>query len=86
VVDLYTQAAEQYPGNQEILTHLFMAFVRVGNYHKQQQTALLLHKAFPDNGPYYCWRVMSIVMQVCPIMMHTHTHTHTHTHACRFAP
>ncbi|CAI8015183.1 N-alpha-acetyltransferase 25, NatB auxiliary subunit, partial [Geodia barretti] len=63
VVDLYTQAAEQYPGNQEILTHLFMAFVRVGNYHKQQQTALQLHKAFPDNGPYYCWRVMSIVMQ-----------------------
>ena len=30
-----------------------------------EQTALQLHKAFPDNGPYYCWRVMSIVMQVC---------------------
>ena len=37
VVDLYTRAAEQYPGNQDILTHLFMAFVRVGHYHKQQQ-------------------------------------------------
>ena len=44
VVDLYSRAAEQYPGNQEILTHLFMAFVRVGNYHKQQQ--VIIHETF----------------------------------------
>ena len=28
------------------------------------QTAASLHKAFPTNGPYYCWRIMSILMQV----------------------
>ena len=41
-----------------------MAYVRIGDYQKQQQTAALLHKNFPQSGPYYCWRVMSILMQV----------------------
>ena len=36
-MDLYARASQQYPGNQEILTHLFMAFVRIGDYQKQQQ-------------------------------------------------
>lgn len=64
IAEMYADAATHYPKNQEILTHLFMAYVRVGNYQKQQHTAIQLHKAFPDSGPYYCWRVMSILMQV----------------------
>lgn len=64
IVQLYADAAVHYPSNQEILTHLFMAYVRVGEYKKQEHTAIQLHKAFPDSGPYYCWRVMSILMQV----------------------
>ena len=65
ITELYADAAKHYPKNQEILTHLFMAYVRVGDYQRQQQTAAALHKTFPESGPYYCWRVMSVLMQVC---------------------
>lgn len=64
IAQMYADVAEHYPKNQEILTHLFMAYVRIGEYQKQQHTAVQLHKLFPDSGPYYCWRVMSILMQV----------------------
>lgn len=39
-----------------------MSYVRLGDYKKQQQTALTLYKVKPKN-PYYFWAVMSIVMQ-----------------------
>ena len=39
-----------------------MAYVRLGDFKKQQQTALALYKLHPKN-PYYFWAVMSIVMQ-----------------------
>jgi N-terminal acetyltransferase B complex non-catalytic subunit len=42
-----------------------MAYVRLGNYKKQQQTAMLLHRLQPQKNPYYFWAIMSIVMQVC---------------------
>lgn len=64
IAAVYADAAKHYPKNQEILTHLFMAYVRVGNCQRQQQTAGQLCKAFPLNGPYQCWRVMSVLMQV----------------------
>lgn len=64
IAEMYADAAIHYPKNQEILTHLFMGYVRIGDYKKQQHTAIQLHKAFPESGPYYCWRVMSILMQV----------------------
>ena len=37
MVELYEGAARMYPNNEEILTQLFMAYVRVGDYQKQQQ-------------------------------------------------
>ena len=37
MVELYEGAAHVYPNNEEILTQLFMAYVRVGAYQKQQQ-------------------------------------------------
>lgn len=39
-----------------------MSYVRLGDYKKQQQTAISLYKLKPKN-PYYFWAVMSIVMQ-----------------------
>ena len=87
MVLLYESAAKSYPNNEDILTHLYMAYVRVDEYQKQQkvggakegvvchcvfirsQTAVQLLKQFPSNAPYYCWRVMSILMQVSPCQL-----------------
>ncbi|KAI4494650.1 hypothetical protein M0804_000851 [Polistes exclamans] len=62
VSEVYEAAAKADPNNEELLTHLFMSYVRLGDYKKQQQTALALYKLKPKN-PYYFWAVMSIVMQ-----------------------
>lgn len=39
-----------------------MSYVRLGDYQKQQQTAVTLFKLKSKN-PYYFWAVMSLVMQ-----------------------
>ncbi|XP_017891294.1 N-alpha-acetyltransferase 25, NatB auxiliary subunit [Ceratina calcarata] len=62
ISQVYEAAAKVDPNNEELLTHLFMSYVRLGDYKKQQQTALALYKLKPKN-PYYFWAVMSIVMQ-----------------------
>lgn len=59
---VYHNAAKKQPGNDEILSQLFMAHVRVSDYKSQQVVALQLYKAKPKN-PYYFWAVMSIVLQ-----------------------
>ncbi|XP_020616340.1 N-alpha-acetyltransferase 25, NatB auxiliary subunit-like isoform X1 [Orbicella faveolata] len=59
---VYEMALKQNPNNEELYSHLFMAYVRIGNYKKQQQAAMNLYKLFSKN-PYYFWAVMSIVMQ-----------------------
>lgn len=59
---MYEAAVKADPHNEELLTHLFMSYVRLGDYKKQQQTAFALYKLKPKN-PYYFWAVMSIVMQ-----------------------
>lgn len=51
------------PGNEEILSQLFMAYVRVKDFQSQQVVALQLYKLKPKN-PYYFWAVMSIVLKV----------------------
>lgn len=63
ICEVYEDALLQDPANEELLSSLFMSYVRVCDYKKQQQTALALHKIKPNN-PYYFWAVMSIVMQV----------------------
>ncbi|XP_043274527.1 N-alpha-acetyltransferase 25, NatB auxiliary subunit [Venturia canescens] len=60
--EVYEAAAKTDPTNEELLTHLFMAYVRLGDYRRQQQTALALYKLKAKN-PYYFWAVMSVVMQ-----------------------
>jgi len=58
----YEAALKKDPTNEEFLSHLFMGYVRIGDYRKQQQTAMALYKVKPKN-PYYFWAVMSILMQ-----------------------
>lgn len=58
----YHNAAKKQPTNDEILSQLFMAHVRVNDYKSQQVVAFQLYKAKPKN-PYYFWGVMSIVLQ-----------------------
>lgn len=59
---LYANAAEQDAGNEEILSQLFMAYVRVNDFQSQQKVAMQLYKLKPKN-PYYCWAVMSCVLK-----------------------
>ncbi|BFZ19068.1 hypothetical protein BsWGS_22107 [Bradybaena similaris] len=63
IASLYEAAAKHQPSNEDILSCLFMAHVRLGNYQQQQRTAMMLHKIRPNKNPYYFWAVMSIVMQ-----------------------
>lgn len=62
ICNVYSSAAKNDPKNEELLTHLFMAYVRVCDYKKQQQTAMTLYKLKFKNH-YYFWTIMSIVMQ-----------------------
>ncbi|KAG5676038.1 hypothetical protein PVAND_005893 [Polypedilum vanderplanki] len=62
ICTIYSNAAKKQPGNEELLTQLFMAHVRVNDYKSQQAVALQLFKAKPKN-PYYFWAIMSIVLQ-----------------------
>ncbi|KAM7443003.1 N-alpha-acetyltransferase 25 [Porites harrisoni] len=59
---VYEMALKQNPQSEELYSHLFMAYVRIGDYKKQQQAAMNLYKQFSKN-PYYFWAVMSIMMQ-----------------------
>ncbi|XP_058795847.1 N-alpha-acetyltransferase 25, NatB auxiliary subunit isoform X2 [Phymastichus coffea] len=62
ISEVYEAASKADPNNEELLSHLFMSYVRLGDFKKQQHTALALYKLVPKN-PYYFWAVMSIVMQ-----------------------
>ncbi|XP_042235681.1 N-alpha-acetyltransferase 25, NatB auxiliary subunit-like isoform X2 [Homarus americanus] len=62
ICKVYEMAVKTEPSNEELLSHLFMAYVRVGDYKNQQHTAMKLYKLKPKN-PYYFWAVMSHVMQ-----------------------
>jgi len=50
------------PTNEELHTQLFMSYVRICDFKSQQKSAMALYKQKPKN-PYYCWTVMSIVLQ-----------------------
>lgn len=62
ICKLYETAVKLEPTNEELLTHLFMSYVRISNFKLQQQTAMSLYKFKPKN-PYYCWAVMSVILQ-----------------------
>lgn len=62
ICTLYSNAVSVCPGNEELMSHLFMSYVRVNDYKQQQTAALQLYKFRPKN-PYYFWAVMSVVLQ-----------------------
>ncbi|XP_060806702.1 phagocyte signaling-impaired protein [Amyelois transitella] len=59
---LYEAAVKVDPTNEELHSHLFMSYVRIGDHLSQQRAAMTLYKFAPKN-PYYFWAVMSIVLQ-----------------------
>lgn len=62
VVEAYERATQKEPQNEELLSHLFMGYVRVGRPREQRHTALALHRLRHKN-PYYFWAVMSLVLE-----------------------
>eukprot|EP00092_Neocalanus_flemingeri_P005475 GFUD01005905.1.p1 GENE.GFUD01005905.1~~GFUD01005905.1.p1 ORF type:complete len:940 (-),score=337.38 GFUD01005905.1:210-3029(-) len=62
ICQMYEGAVKKEPQNEEFLTHLFMSYVRLGEYKKQQLAAMNLYKVATKN-PYYFWSVMSLVLQ-----------------------
>ena len=66
IADAYECASKKEPTNEELHSHLFMAYVRMGQYKKQQIAAMNLYRLKPKN-PYYFWAVMSVYMQVCDL-------------------
>ncbi|KAJ8975262.1 hypothetical protein NQ317_008828 [Molorchus minor] len=62
ICKLYENAVKLDPTNEELHTHLFMSYVRISDFKSQQQSAMTLYKAKPKN-PYYCWAIMSIILQ-----------------------
>lgn len=64
IVDLYESALKRKPCDQDILVQLFMAYVRIFNFKRQKEIAILLHKNFPKKSRLYTfWAIMSLVMQ-----------------------
>ncbi|XP_044764345.1 phagocyte signaling-impaired protein [Coccinella septempunctata] len=62
ICKIYEAAVRQDPSNEELHTHLFMSYVRISDFKSQQRAAMALYKFKPKN-PYYCWAVMSILLQ-----------------------
>lgn len=62
ICKLYETAVKLDPTNEELFTHLFMSYARIFDFKSQQQTAMTLYKHKPKT-PYYCWAVMSIILQ-----------------------
>ncbi|KAI9492083.1 N-acetyltransferase B complex non catalytic subunit-domain-containing protein [Zychaea mexicana] len=62
IVELYENAANQQPKNEEFGNHWFMAMVRNNDYKGQQAAALKLHRTFKQNK-YLFWAIMSLALQ-----------------------
>ncbi|KAL1930984.1 hypothetical protein VTP01DRAFT_10121 [Rhizomucor pusillus] len=62
VVELYENAANQQPKNEEFAKNWFMAMVRNGDYKGQQAAALKLHRTFKQDK-YLFWAIMSLALQ-----------------------
>lgn len=59
---MYESAVEKQPNNENLLSQLFMSYVREQDYVKQKATAMSLYKLIPKNH-YYFWGIMSVYMQ-----------------------
>ncbi|KAG2212015.1 hypothetical protein INT46_001275 [Mucor plumbeus] len=62
IVELYENAANQQPKNEEFGNHWFMAMVRNNDFKGQQAAAVKLHRVFKQNK-YLFWAIMSLALQ-----------------------
>ncbi|KAI8048031.1 N-acetyltransferase B complex non catalytic subunit-domain-containing protein [Gilbertella persicaria] len=62
IVELYENAANIQPKNEEFANHWFMAMVRNNDYKGQQAAAVKLHRVFKQNK-YLFWAIMSLALQ-----------------------
>ncbi|XP_058059996.1 phagocyte signaling-impaired protein [Anopheles bellator] len=62
ICTLLNNAIRQVPGSEELLSQLFIAYMRIDNFKLQQTVALQLYKLRPRNS-YYFWAVISLVLQ-----------------------
>lgn len=62
IVDLYEAARQRDPANEELMAHLFMAYVRTCHYQKQEEIARNMYTTYRKR-PYIFWAIMSLVMQ-----------------------
>ncbi|KAI8642749.1 N-acetyltransferase B complex non catalytic subunit-domain-containing protein [Parasitella parasitica] len=62
IVELYENAANQQPKNEEFGNHWFMAMVRSNDFKGQQAAAVKLHRTFKQNK-YLFWAIMSLALQ-----------------------
>ena len=63
IISMFEGAIKAKPNSEDVLSHLFMSYVRTSDYKKQKDIALQLYK-IKEHTPFYLWAVMSIVMQV----------------------
>ncbi|KAI8459892.1 hypothetical protein BY996DRAFT_3345830 [Phakopsora pachyrhizi] len=50
--------------NEIVTQHAFLALAELGRPKEQQQIALKLHKAFPENTRYLYWALISLILQM----------------------
>uniref|UniRef100_A0A182TUQ7 Phagocyte signaling-impaired protein n=1 Tax=Anopheles melas TaxID=34690 RepID=A0A182TUQ7_9DIPT len=62
ICTLFSNAVRQVPGSEELLSQLFIAYMRIDDFKALQSVALQLYKLRPRNS-YYFWAVMSVVLQ-----------------------
>lgn len=62
ICQIFTSASKQLPGNEELLSQLFIAHMRVNDFKAQQTVAMQLYKLKPRN-PFYFWAVTSVMLQ-----------------------
>ena len=63
IITMFEGANSMKPSSEDVLSHLFMSYVRTSDYKKQKDVALQLYK-LNEQTPSYLWAVMSVVMQV----------------------
>lgn len=64
ILELYEAAAKRKPNDLDIMTQLFMSYVRTFEFKRQKDIALVMRNQFPlKSRLYLSWAIMSLVMQ-----------------------
>lgn len=64
IVEMYEAATKRKPNDLDIMSHLFMAYVRVFNFKRQKEVALQMYKNFALKKRLHSfWVIISLVLQ-----------------------